>query len=74
MNYIKLRDFAFLSQASYRGLALPRNATTAALEAALRAEVEGVLSPANRFADPQAKMLTGSAKGASVELFSPAMI
>lgn len=61
MDFLNLRDYAFLSQAAYRDLtALQRRALFSDLEARLTAGGQGVLSPANRFADPQAKMLTGS--------------
>jgi hypothetical protein len=61
MNFSTFRDYAFLSQASYRGLAaLLRNASAQQLEVALSDPDPNVLSPQNRFADAQAKMLTGS--------------
>ncbi|MDZ7651119.1 MAG: hypothetical protein U5L03_00355 [Burkholderiaceae bacterium] len=61
MHYSKLRDYAFLSQASYRNLtALPRGSGGVALEDKLTDNAPGVLNPPNRFAIDQAKLLTGS--------------
>lgn len=60
MNLLKARDYAFLSQASYRGLAaLPRSASAQQLEVALSDPEPSVLSPQNRFAAGQAELLTG---------------
>mgnify|MGYP007030126700 CR=1 FL=1 len=64
MDFLKSRDYAFLSQASYRNLtALLRGADARALEASLTDDRAGVPSPQNRFAELQAKQLTGSATG-----------
>ena len=61
MDFLRFRDYAFLSQASYRNLtAVPRGADARALEVALTVDGPNVLSPGNRFAAAQAKMLTGS--------------
>lgn len=55
MEFFKSRDYAFLSQASYRDLTgLLRGADAVALELALTADRPGVLSPQNRFAELQA--------------------
>lgn len=64
MAFSKWRDYAFLSQASYRDLtSVLRGADPTALERALTDNAAGVLNPANRFADFQAKQLSGSASG-----------
>lgn len=67
MDFLKWRDYAFLSQASYRNLtALLRGADGQALEDALKDDRAGVPSPQNRFAELQAKQLTGSATGSDL--------
>jgi hypothetical protein len=62
MDFLRLRNYAFLSQASYRNLtALLSGASAVDLEAALKDAQVGVLSPGNRFAAAQAELLTGRA-------------
>jgi hypothetical protein len=61
MDFTTLRNYSQLSQASYRGLTQLISAPDARdLESALTSNAPNALSPDNRFAEVQAKLLTGS--------------
>lgn len=58
---VQLRDYAFLSQAAYRGLSsLPTNVPVSELERELKSLDTASIGVDNVFAPDQAKLLTGS--------------
>lgn len=61
MEFLKLRSYAFLSQASYRGLStLRQGAAAGEVERLLIDSSADAISKDNQFAVAQAKLLSGS--------------